>query len=435
MRGADVSVVTADERRAVLEPIRFRREALASRKLYLGTTQRACAPEETLARIEPLLPLAGITRCADITGLDRLGIPVTLAIRPNARLIVGATGKGTTLVQAKVSGLMEALEVHHAEYAEQAPLERVVASYTQLFGDGADLIPTAQLPIARHGTFDADWPMSWVWGFDLVRQSEVPVPFLYVHIARDFLPNDIARLPYSQFIAGSNGLASGNTLLEAIAAGLYEVIERDGIAVWDCAQRAGRPPRTVAVHRWASAAVAELADRCARAGLELIVRDFTTDIAVPTYGAVLVDTSGQGLSQPACGFGAHLDPEVALVRAITEAAQSRVVIIAGSRDDVFTADRFRPGPAPVPGSGPLAVQRESQASNTFQGDLRTLLTLLSKQGMDRVVVTDLRQAPFDLDVVKVWVPGLEEYCLVSQYQPGDRAADWMRHTAAERVGP
>src|SRR5664280_1819611 len=164
MRGADVSVVTADERRAVLEPIRFRGEDLASRKLYLGTTQRACAPEETLARIEPLLPLAGITRCADITGLDRLGIPVTLAIRPNARLIVGATGKGTTLVQARVSGLMEALEVHHAEYAEQAPLERVVASYTQLFGDGADLIPTAQLPIARHGTFDADWPMSWVWG-------------------------------------------------------------------------------------------------------------------------------------------------------------------------------------------------------------------------------------------------------------------------------
>jgi len=55
--------------------------------------------------------------------------------------------------------------------------------------------------------------------------------------------------------------------------------------------------------------------------------------------------------------------------------------------------------------------------------------------LKRVVVTDLRQAPFDLDVVKVWVPGLEEYCLVSQYQPGDRAAGWMRHTAPERVGP
>ena len=427
--------IAAGDRRTELDPIRFRGEDHVGRKLYLGTTQRACAPEETLARIEPLLPLAGITRCADITGLDRLGIPVTLAVRPNARLIVGATGKGSTVVQAKVSGLMEALEVHHAEFAERAPLGRIVASYSDLFADGADLVPTAQLPIARHGSFDAEWPLSWAWGFDLVRQTETPVPFLYVHVARDFLPNDIARLPYSQFIAGSNGLASGNTLLEAIAAGLYEVIERDGIAVWDCAQRSGRSPRAVNLDRVDSVAIAELTDRCTRAGLELIVTDLTTDIGVPTYAAVLVDNSGQGFTQPAGGFGTHLDPEVALVRAITEAAQSRVVIIAGSRDDVFAADRFRHRPALAPPSGPPAVQRESLATRTFQGDLRTVLGLLSRQGMDRVVVTDLRQDPFDLDVVKVWVPGLEEYCLVTQYQPGERAAAWSRHTAPERTGP
>src|SRR5664280_64718 len=166
MRGADVSVVTADERRAVLEPIRFRGEDLASRKLYLGTTQRACAPEETLARIEPLLPLAGITRCADITGLDRLGIPVTLAIRPNARLIVGATGKGSTLVHATVSGLMEALEVHHAEYAEYADLGVVMTSYADLASSGVDIVSPGELPVARYGTFDAGWTMAWAWGFD-----------------------------------------------------------------------------------------------------------------------------------------------------------------------------------------------------------------------------------------------------------------------------
>jgi YcaO-like protein with predicted kinase domain len=380
-----------------------------------------------LARIQPLLWEAEITRCADITGLDRVGIPVTLAVRPNARLIVGATGKGSTLVHATVSGLMEALEVHHAEYAEHADLGVVMTSYADLASSGVDIVSPGQLPVARYGTFDASWTMAWAWGFDLVRQAEAPIPYLYVHMARDYVPNQVARLPFTQFIAGSNGLASGNTLLEAIAAGLYEVIERDGIALWDQAARQGAMALAVDLDRVDSPTVGELVERCRSAGLQVHVMDITTDVGVPTYSAVLVDASGQGFNQPAGGFGAHHDPEVAMIRAITEAAQSRVVIIAGSRDDVFNADRTRRGPRLLVPEGPPASTRPSLATDTFEGDLRVLFGLLEAQGLDRVIVADLRRKPFDLDVVKVWVPGLEEYCLVSQYQPGVRAHAWQDH--------
>src|SRR5438093_1523690 len=56
-------------------------------KGYTGGTHRLVAPEDTLARITPHLAACGITRCADVTGLDRLGIPVYCAIRPRTRTI------------------------------------------------------------------------------------------------------------------------------------------------------------------------------------------------------------------------------------------------------------------------------------------------------------------------------------------------------------
>ena len=51
---------------------------------------------QTKAMITPLLKNFGITRVADIDGLDTLGIPVSVAIRPNARHLCDALGKGLT---------------------------------------------------------------------------------------------------------------------------------------------------------------------------------------------------------------------------------------------------------------------------------------------------------------------------------------------------
>ena len=63
--------------------------ATGSKRLDAGT-HRSRTPAETLARIRPLMARFGITRVANVTGLDRVGIPVALAIRPNARAIAAA---------------------------------------------------------------------------------------------------------------------------------------------------------------------------------------------------------------------------------------------------------------------------------------------------------------------------------------------------------
>jgi ribosomal protein S12 methylthiotransferase accessory factor YcaO len=69
-------------------------------------THRACSPAETWERIRPHFAATGLTRNADITGLDRIGIPVTLAFRPDAPTMANSTGKGLTLEAALVSGAM-----------------------------------------------------------------------------------------------------------------------------------------------------------------------------------------------------------------------------------------------------------------------------------------------------------------------------------------
>jgi len=96
-------------------PIRYRGEALTATKEFVLGTQRAMPPEETLARIRPHFFEVGITRLADITGLDRLGVPIWCSIRPDSSTLAVDSGKGATPVAAATSAAMEALERSVAE--------------------------------------------------------------------------------------------------------------------------------------------------------------------------------------------------------------------------------------------------------------------------------------------------------------------------------
>src|SRR5947209_7315915 len=84
-------------------------------KGFRAGTHRVISPAETCARVRPLMPVMGITRIANITGLDSIGIPVVMVCRPNSRALAVAQGKGLDLDAAKASGLMESVESYHAE--------------------------------------------------------------------------------------------------------------------------------------------------------------------------------------------------------------------------------------------------------------------------------------------------------------------------------
>lgn len=407
-------------------PVLYRGEAHRAVKRYAQTTHRVCSPEETFERIEPVLPVAGITRLADITGLDRIGIPTILAMRPNAPTLANSSGKGFTLAAAKVSAAMEGIELFCAEEEERFPFELVQATHAELERAGL-AVPVEALPLAKWSLFHPETPESWAFGFDLMGQREVAVPYELVAMGSTNLRYSWAFKRYT-FQVGSNGLASGNVWLEAVCAGLSEVIERD--AVTCSALRCGGDLRLLARADLSTVpfeSVGELVERLRATEIEPFLFDCTVDTAVPTYMAYLLDRRipSTGVFR---GYGAHLHPEVAMVRALTEAVQSRGVYIAGSRDDMSTLEHLRlrearPDPLYelVAADGEVDVSSVStEATSSFEGDCHALLRAVSRAGLERVVVLDLTWPELGVAVVRVIVPGLEGYRSFGHYAPGPR---------------
>ena len=403
-------------------PIRYRGEQYSGEKRFWRGTQRSIPPDETFERIRPFFRAAGITRVSNITGLDWIGIPVTLAIRPNAKSLTTSSGKGFFLGAAMASGAMEAIELFHAE---EVSFSDYRLPYEQL---PSTRIPVKDLPLTKYSLFNERFPYTWTNGWDILNQEEVPVPRWMIEMGPD--PQHTRDL--RSFQVTSNGLASGNTLLEAINSGLFEVIERDAVTchrvAWD---KLGTPPPMVDLNAIELPLVLDLLERLHAAGVRLTLFDCTLDTEVPVYMAYLTDLNVPQ-TEPTRGYGAHLDPEIAMVRAITEAVQGRCIYIAGSRDDVFRHSYHRmqrhfaqaiaamdllPPPTSI-------LPRPNESTPTFEGDTAVALRKLSKAGIRQAIVLDLTKPGWPINVVKVVVPGLEGY-LFDFYAPGHRAMSFI----------
>jgi ribosomal protein S12 methylthiotransferase accessory factor len=407
-------------------PVLYRGETHRAFKHYAGTTHRVCSPEETLERIEPILPMAGITRMADVTGLDRIGIPTILAMRPNAPTLANSSGKGFTLAAAKVSAAMEGIELFCAEEEGHFPFEAIHATHAELEQDGL-AAPAELLPLAKWSLFHRETLETWVIGFDILGQREVAVPYEVVGMGSAYLRGHWAFKRYS-FQVGSNGLASGNVWLEAVCAGLAEVIERDAVACTMLRHRgyASALPR-VDLSTIPYDSVQSLVERLRGTGILPILLDCTVDTEVPTFVAYLLDEKipSSGVFR---GYGTHLHPEVAMVRALTEAVQGRCVYIAGSRDDMATLEHLRLRSArhaslfdvARTGGGVDASSISTEATSTFEGDCHALLRAVSRVGLEHVVVVNLTWPELGMPVVRVVVPGLEGYSAFRHYAPGPR---------------
>lgn len=397
-------------------PLRFRGVEHRSRKAFWSGTHRVEAPEATLLRIRPHLARAGVTRLADVTRLDRAAVPVVIAVQPNLFPLASSAGKGLTLPAATVSAAMEAIEVHAAMVARPPVF---TAAHREL--DPRARLPVEHLPRRRGSLFRDDRPERWILGWDIARAVEVAVPERAVTMH----PPAARSADLCSFPMDSNGLASGVSFAEATLSGLLEVIERDAVTLHRLAAGSSVPPR-VRLETVEHARVVELIARLDRAEIGVLLCDLTADTEVPVYLAQVFDRAVREAGV-ATGFGAHLDPEVAMLRAITEAVQARVVFIAGSRDDMLrsTFQRMHAGDGALAEvmSGPGTIDarvRRTEATATHEGDVDRCLRKLARVGIDRVVVIDLSWPEADFSVVRVLVPGLEGY-LREGYVPGPRA--------------
>jgi ribosomal protein S12 methylthiotransferase accessory factor len=275
--------------------------------------------------------------------------------------------------------------------------------------------------------------------FGLPRAAPAPI----------WVPHELVHLDFTlplppgsgHFLGGSNGLASGNHPREAIVHALTELIERDALTLLyqsGTEEQRGRQVDGASVN---DELCRSLLARYERAGVAVAIWDATSDIGVPTFLCDVIDreTNAFRPTGSARGSGCHPDPGVALARALTEAAQSRLTRITGSRDDLQTAhvaahrseekiaaDRARVLEA---AAGRMPFRRANLPAKTFEAEIAHLTERLCAVGVGPVLLVDLSQPGRPFHVLRAIVPGLEGPADNPSYRPGPRA----RAAAASRA--
>lgn len=361
-----------------------------------------------------------------------------MVVRPAAKSLAVSQGKGLTDELAVASGAMESIELFHAE--EAARLSCGEISVADAMRSAEFLAPT-------------DFLMRANWCAD-PRQT-----YRYAEAARidgsgaAYLPLDLVDLDFTAgrqldeiFFSSSNGLASGNTLDEALLHGFCEVIERDQTTFWLAAQAADPNEQLRSLVRNDSIddpAARAVLEQCEAAGLTVLVWYASVTIGLPVFVCQTVDLHGRTpYPQRASGFGCHPVKSIALTRALTEALQSRLTHISGARDDASWSKYRHDLPASGFAASAWAQSLVQDAApvdyraiaggqpGTIRAMLADAMALAAADGLDSAYFVDLTRDDIGIPVATVIVPGAE-FCLrKAEALPGRRLQSFAARYAA-----
>ncbi len=382
---------------------------------YFTGTHRVIAPSKTIEINENKLKVAGITRIADITDLDRIGLPIYTAIRPTAEdgavSIYG--GKGITKDHAKASAMMEGFERYSAE--RQDIDETIIASLSEIEEFGEYIDPKSlNLPKEFEKKDISDLSLEWSKSIDLISNREYYIPTNAIY--HPYISKDDSQ---SLFKSNTNGLASGNILEEAILHGIFEVIERDA---WSIFELTHKNYAQIDISSIENEIIIDIIEKFESEGIKIKLMDFTADIKIPTIAASADDTITKDAGLLTLGMGTHLDPEVAILRALTEVAQSRATQINGAREDTVRADFARE-------AGYERMKRinkfyfrdeeeqiklsdiDNKSTSSITRDIEIVKDELVSNDIQKILYSNLTRPELDVSVVRVVIPEMEVYTI------------------------
>jgi YcaO-like protein with predicted kinase domain len=358
---------------------------------------------DTIKHLLSLQERLGITRIADLTRLDRLGIHVISCIRPRAKHLSLSQGKGLNREQAIISAMMEAVEIYHFE---NPPRSDFSGSYQSLQSNHHLLSPSC----AERSDFDgADLEtvhFDWIKATNLLNQETVYLPQVLSK-----LDSSIPQPHDAFFRVSTNGLAAGMTMDHAICHSLCEIIERDSLSIWQKIDHQEKSKTLLDQSSINIPALDPFFQQAAHEHIEIQLWEITSPLGLPAFHCTVLDASlgGLGISS---GTGAHYDKTEALLRAVTEAAQDRLTLITGNRDDLL----------------PLYYQQQKTLPNDFAAhkgkkdfkDCRSLLpantpkeevinTLLERisHTCDQVLMVDHSKSDIGIPAVHILIPGMQ----------------------------
>jgi ribosomal protein S12 methylthiotransferase accessory factor len=323
-------------------------------------------------------------------------------------------------IGAKLSAIMEAAEYAVAE-APETPgrvlrLDQVRAARHAAL-DVSNLLP-------RGTVVEPGRPIRWVEGEELATGAVVLVP--YDAVVLGVAPADFAGISQS-----TNGLAASTSMDRALLHAICELIERDAVCLWGFKSDAAALATAVAPEAFGDRSVDELVARVARAGYRINLFDQTTNVGVPVVYAVMSPSEGADRHfDAASGAACHPVAAVAATKAIVEAAQTHITNIAGARDDIVNAEyesglsrsiRVLTKAQPNGRPAPTGLASEEPPRDL----LRFVRQGLRRAGLNRIVTVRLGSDRLGIEVVKAFVPGLEDRLTNRHWRPGPRAASAM----------
>lgn len=407
-----------------------------------GGGYRAMSPEQTMAAYGHLVsPVTGIVKeiARDSRGPEffnsfRSGANVAAhtnlgVLRETLRMSNG--GKGTTPAEAEVGALCEAIERYSGIYhGDQACVrgsllslgEQAIHPNDVMLYDERQYRERAEWNRTHAGfqwvcaPFDPAAELDWspVWSLTQERHRLLPTGLLYFGA-----PGKGMVRP------DSNGNAAGSSLEDAVLQGMLELVERDAVALWWYNRT--RVPG-VDLDAFADPWIDRLRAVHAELGRQVWVLDLTSDVGVPTMVA-LSRRSGTPTEDIVFGFGAHLDPALALRRSLTELNQMMPMVVAARGDgeyDIDDPDAVRWWRTATVADQPYLRADLTQAPRTpkdyprhfsvdLLDDVTTVRRRLEALGLE-VLVLDQTRPDIGLPVAKVVVPGLRHFW--SRFAPG-----------------
>lgn len=401
--------------------------------LRFSSSLRTEPLEVTLSRARAVVQQLGISRVTEITRLDCVGVPVFASIRPNAlpgSLCVNA-GKGISVAEAKVGAYMEAIEYAFAEYnLSSLKIKNIRAGDVYEGRTRRDSI--LDFCPVMGSTIDLNEPMASVEAVDIATHKKFLVPA------------ELVFLPYPEQLGGnryfgstSNGLTSGNSILEATVHGIAEIIERD-----ICSFQSIKDNSVLVDNHSFPPAIQKINATLCAAGLQLYVRYLENEFQLPYFMSVVTEWKSDDPIYVSAGYGCHPSREIALTRSVCEALQSRLSFIHGGRDDLTGRyHRFKGWSSKARRSyaGKLVskvsedrtsisykrIRDQADLASDLDSAFKLLMSILGNNGFRHVLRIVYTPKSFPLQVVRIIVPGLECFNETTT-RIGPRLRDYVR---------
>jgi ribosomal protein S12 methylthiotransferase accessory factor len=375
-----------------------------------------------LSRAE-LLENFGISRVADLTGLDAIGLPVHTCVRALSESVSIHSGKGLEPSYSRCGAIMEAIEFHASEH----PTGHFIVA-PSISVPEEDHLPLEDCFPTRSSVVNELTPIAWEEATNVQNGAIKLVPSDLLWLVTRIKDQVLMHVQM-----GSNGVASGGSVEDAILAGLYEIIERDAWTLNQFMLDSGMILTPCPLINL-SDRIENCLRRIEEANLRLHLFDISTDYNVPVFMAMILDLSGRSAGTFS-GYGCHVNAEIAAIRAITEAVQGRACYISGARDDMFRRQflimkhmdqaKLHEMFSELPVGLPLSDYRTLSFPDV-RSELRYLLKLIKQFGISEVFVKEMGSyVNGAVHVVRVFSPQCEPFRFDS-WTPGLRCLSYAR---------